>query len=219
VVNHLPAHPTVLALRAPSFRDVLNRADLNVADGKGVVWASRLQGFTRMRQRVYGPDFLLRIAAWSEPRELRHAFVGGTPITLSRLTSALQRRFPQLRIVAKHAPPMRPVTPAGVEEDARLLGEAADFLWVGLGTPKQQVWADLARVHRPAKVILTVGAAFDFLAGTKPQAPRWMQDAGLEWAFRFAMEPRRLWRRAILDNGIFIWAVGRDVMSGRRGQP
>jgi N-acetylglucosaminyldiphosphoundecaprenol N-acetyl-beta-D-mannosaminyltransferase len=215
VVNHLPAHPTVLARRGAGFRDVLNRADLNVADGAGVVWACRRQGFEQMTERVYGPDFMLDVMAWGIERELTHTFVGGTEETLRLLLAELRRRHPGLRVAGAHAPPYREVTPDNVQEDVARLEAVGDLLWVGLGTPKQQVWADLARRHAPARAILTVGAAYDFIAGAKPQAPRWMQRNGLEWAFRLATEPRRLWRRAILDNAVFVWAVLSDDGAGR----
>lgn len=207
VVNHLPAHPTVLARRDPVFLDVLNRADLNVADGAGVVWACRREGFAEMRQRVYGPDFMLALMEWGVDRGLTHTFVGGVGKTLSRLLNELRRRYPGLRVAGAYAPPIRGVTADHVREDLARLDDIGDVLWVGLGTPKQQVWADLAREHAPARLILTVGAAFDFIAGVKPQAPKWMQRNGLEWAFRLATEPKRLWRRAILDNAVFVWEV------------
>jgi N-acetylglucosaminyldiphosphoundecaprenol N-acetyl-beta-D-mannosaminyltransferase len=111
---------------------------------------------------------------------------------------------------------MREVTHAGVEQDLRAIGTDADVLWVGLSTPKQQRWAELARQHRPAKIIATVGAAFDFHAGTKPQAPVWMQRAGLEWTFRLATEPRRLWRRYLIGNPRFVWAVLNQRMGAQR---
>jgi N-acetylglucosaminyldiphosphoundecaprenol N-acetyl-beta-D-mannosaminyltransferase len=216
VVNHLPAHPTVLARRDPGFRDVLNRADLNVADGAGVVWACRRQGFEEMTERVYGPDFMLDVMAWGIERGLSHSFVGGTEETLNLLLEELRRRHPNLRVAGAHAPPYRDVTTEHVREDVSKLDAVGDVLWVGLGTPKQQVWADLARMHAPAKAILTVGAAYDFIAGAKPQAPKWMQRHGLEWAFRLATEPRRLWRRALVDNAVFVWAVLADDGAGGR---
>ncbi len=218
IVNHLPAHPTVLARRDPDYREVLNRADMNVADGAGVVWACRRQGFGEIRERVYGPDFMLDVAAWGEQRGLSHAFVGGTEETLGLLVDALRSRYPKLRVAGAYAPPFREVTRQGVAEDVSRLGAAADVLWVGLGTPKQQLWADLAQTHSPARAMLTVGAAYDFIAGVKPQAPKWMQRNGLEWAFRLTTEPRRLWRRALVDNAVFVWFVGRDLVGSRMRQ-
>jgi N-acetylglucosaminyldiphosphoundecaprenol N-acetyl-beta-D-mannosaminyltransferase len=216
IVNHLPAHPTVLARRDSAYRDSLNRADMNVADGMGVVWACRHQGFAEMKERVYGPDFMLGVIAWGEHRGLSHAFMGGTEATVNLLVDELRRRYPKLIVTGAYAPPFRDVTAKSVAEDLSQLAAAADVLWVGLGTPKQQLWADFARSHATARAILTVGAAYDFIAGVKPQAPKWMQRNGLEWAFRLATEPRRLWRRALLDNAVFAWAVLRDHGFGSR---
>jgi N-acetylglucosaminyldiphosphoundecaprenol N-acetyl-beta-D-mannosaminyltransferase len=215
VLNPIAAYPTVVARNDPEFRAALNRGDLNVPDGVGVMWACRSQGFRRT-PRVYGPDFMLRAAAWGQERELTHAFVGGSPQILEALLRKLRTVAPRLAATGTHAPPFRDITPEGVAEDLARLPERADFLWIGLGSPKQQRWADLARLHDPATVILTVGAAFDFIAGAKPQAPKWVQRASLEWLFRLAMEPRRLWRREIVDNVRFVWGVGGDLLRARR---
>jgi N-acetylglucosaminyldiphosphoundecaprenol N-acetyl-beta-D-mannosaminyltransferase len=150
---------------------------------------------------------MLNVMRWGLVRRLRHSLVGGSAQTIEELQNNLRRRIPGLRVVGAHSPPVREVTHAGVEQDLRALDADADVLWVGLSTPKQQRWAELARQHHPAKVVATVGAAFDFHAGNKPQAPGWMQRAGLEWTFRLATEPRRLWRRYLIGNPRFVLAV------------
>jgi len=218
VVNHLPAHPTVLARRDPAYREALNRADMNVADGIGVVWACRRQGFSGMKERVYGPDFMLDVMAWGEGRGLTHSFVGGAGETLGILIREIRSRYPGLRVASAYAPPFREISRDSVQDDLSKLDAMADVLWVGLGTPKQQTWADFARMYAPAKVILTVGAAYDFIAGVKPQAPKWIQRKGLEWAFRLATEPRRLWRRAFIGTAQFAWYVGTDEVRSRLHQ-
>jgi N-acetylglucosaminyldiphosphoundecaprenol N-acetyl-beta-D-mannosaminyltransferase len=215
VLNPIAAYPTVVARREPAFRDALNRGDLNVPDGVGVMWACRSQGFRRT-PRVYGPDLMLRTVTWGQGRGLTHSFVGGTPQILETLIAKLRAAAPQLAVAGTHAPPYRGVSPEGVAEDLAHLPGRADFLWIGLGSPKQQWWADLARQHDPARVIVTVGAAFDFITGSKPQAPKWVQRASLEWLFRLAMEPRRLWRRELVDNASFVWGVGSDLLRERR---
>lgn len=214
VVHPLPADPAVRARRDPEFRALLNRSDLNVADGMGVVWAVRLLGGTAPRARVYGPD--LMAAVLGADTGVTHALVGGADApALATLVDRL-RTDHAARIVGSCSPPHRDVTPAGVAEDIDRLGLAApaDVLWVGLGTPKQQQWADLARHHHPARVVVTVGAAFDFLAGRVTQAPRWMQSAGLEWAHRLASDPRRLWRRYLVGNSRHVAGVLRDRLTG-----
>ncbi len=214
VVNPVAAYPTVMARRDPRFTEALNRGDLNLPDGMGVVWACRAQGF-RGTPRVYGPELMLRTSAWGEDRGITHSFVGGSQETLDALLAALRVRTPGIRVVGAYAPPFREVTAEAVAEDVQHLPDRSDVLWVGLGSPKQQWWGDFARAHSPATVILTVGAAFDFIGGTKRQAPRWIRQASLEWLFRLMMEPRRLWRRELVDNAVFAWNVGGDLMRER----
>lgn len=221
IVNHLAAHPTVEARRDAPLRQTLARADLNVADGMGTVWAARLlSGGSRPRARVYGPDFMLAAIEHGLAPRWRHAFVGGTPEILDRLLGRLSDGLPDVRIAAAYAPPFRPVTPETVREDVAALEmvEPVDILWVGLGTPKQQVWADLARPLNPARVICTVGAAFDFHAGAVRQAPTWMQRSGLEWAFRLSQDPRRLASRYLVGNLRHIAGVARDLPAARRAR-
>lgn len=220
VLNHLAAHPTVEARRDPHLARVLQRADCNAADGMGTVWAARvLSGTTCPRRRVYGPDAMLATLERGRSRGWRHAFVGGTPEVLPRLLDQLLRRMPDLRLVGAHAPPFREVDAAAVAEDLQGLApsDEVDVLWVGLGVPKQVIWADLARSHQPARVIATVGAAFDFHAQVVPQAPAWMQDAGLEWLFRLSRDPRRLWRRYLVGNVQHAVGVGGDWWAAHRG--
>lgn len=218
VTHHLAAHSVAVADADHDFMEVLQRADLNLPDGMGVVWAARLMGAKELRARLYGPTAMLEVLRWGQEHGLRHAFVGGTQSTLQALRASLLEQLPRLMIVGMYSPPIREITPEGVEEDLQSIGADADVLWVGLGTPKQQRWAEHARAYRPARVLATVGAAFDFHAGTKPQAPLWMQRAGLEWTFRLASEPRRLWRRYLLGNARFVWAVAasRSKSNGNR---
>lgn len=219
VVNHLAAHPTVEARRDPRLAAALARADCNVADGMGAVWAARLlSGGPHPRVRVYGPDAMLATIERGLDRGWRHGFVGGTEQVLPRLVANLRARHPQLRVAGAHAPPFRDVDPDTVAEDLRALGTdgPVDVLWVGLGVPKQVLWADLARAHAPARVVATVGAAFDFHAGVVDQAPVWMQERGLEWAHRLSRDPGRLWRRYLLGNAQHVAGVGRDWWQTRR---
>jgi N-acetylglucosaminyldiphosphoundecaprenol N-acetyl-beta-D-mannosaminyltransferase len=144
----------------------------------------------------------------------RHAFVGSTQKTLAQLDEAVRERFGALN-VHFYAPPMRDVTPQGVIEDLDFVAPGTDVIWVGLGTPKQQQWAEIARLHRPAALIVNVGAAFDFVAGTKRVAPRWMARLGLEWLYRLGSEPSRLWRRYIVGNPRFVAGVIRQTVGSK----
>jgi N-acetylglucosaminyldiphosphoundecaprenol N-acetyl-beta-D-mannosaminyltransferase len=149
---------------------------------------------------------LLALAGQSVESGLRHVFYGGLPGVPEQLAAALTARFPGLRVAGAVAPPVAPVGPEPDHDAvARLNGLDAHIVWVGLGSPKQDVWMALHRPHLNAPLLIGVGAAFDMLAGTKKQAPRWMQRGGLEWLFRLAREPARLGKRYLVYNPRFLW--------------
>jgi len=191
------------AYDSPEVRSAMNGADLITADGMPLVWALRLLGLEGAR-RVYGPDLTLVVLESAAKRRIPVGFYGGTPETLAAFCRSARRRWPYLRIAYAWSPPFRPATP---EEDQRMAGavaaSGARILFVGLGAPKQEQWMAHHRGRLPA-VMLGVGAAFDFLSGAKRQAPRWMMRAGLEWLFRLAQEPRRLWGRYLRHNPRFV---------------
>jgi N-acetylglucosaminyldiphosphoundecaprenol N-acetyl-beta-D-mannosaminyltransferase len=196
-------HMVMEAQDDPDYRRLVNRADLVTPDGVPLVWMLRALG-VRGASRVYGPDLMPRVCAAAAARGVPVGLLGGDEAVLETLSARLCRDHPGLRIDFVHAPPFRPVTS---EEDADLveaiLDSGARILFVGLGCPKQERWMDAHR-ERLDCAMVGVGAAFDFLAGRKAQAPRWMQRAGLEWLFRLAHEPRRLWRRYALHNPRFV---------------
>jgi N-acetylglucosaminyldiphosphoundecaprenol N-acetyl-beta-D-mannosaminyltransferase len=191
------------ACDATDYRNVLDRADMVTADGMPLVWLLRLLG-VRGASRVYGPDLVPVICEGAVAAGIPVGFYGGSEPALDSLTFCVRRRFPTIDIAYARSPPFRALTR---EEDQRVVDDVNSsgvrILFVGLGSPKQDFWmhAHLGRVNA---VMLGVGAAFDFLGGTKPQAPRWMQRSGLEWLFRLATEPRRLWRRYLYHNPRFI---------------
>lgn len=188
------------------FRDRLNRADMVNPDGLPLVWTLRALGKSEA-QRVYGPDTTVALLAASEKAGLSVGFYGGSQQVLDKLVGVVRKRHPQLNIAYIESPPFRPLT---AKEDQsvieRIAATGVQLLFVGLGCPKQEIWVTDHRGKIPA-VMLAVGAAFDFIAGTKPQAPRWMMRSGLEWAFRFVTEPRRLAGRYLKHNPRFIGLV------------
>jgi N-acetylglucosaminyldiphosphoundecaprenol N-acetyl-beta-D-mannosaminyltransferase len=200
-------HGVMECQRDDALRRIHNGAGLVTPDGMPLVWLGRWQGHKHM-DRVYGPDLMLACCARAMARGDRHFLYGGGEGVAERLKARLQRRFPGLDVVGTYTPGFAPLTTA---EDAeivdRINGADPDIVWVGLSTPKQERWMaeHVGRIRAP--VLIGVGAAFDFHAGLKRQAPRWMQRSGLEWLFRLATEPRRLWRRYLRNNPAFVWRV------------
>jgi len=190
-----PAHSVMACYRDPDLRRIFNASGLTTPDGMSIVWILRRSGH-RDVGRVYGPDLILACCERFLEQRYRHFLYGGRTEEIDQLRSRLQERFPGLAVAGVYAPPYGPLTP---EEDRQVVQQinqsGADIVWVGLGSPKQERWMaeHLGRIDAP--VMIGVGAAFEFLGGLKPQAPRWIQRSGLEWLFRLATEPRRLWPR------------------------
>lgn len=200
-------HGVMESQRDESLRHIHNHAGLVVPDGMPMVWLSRLHG-ERHVDRVYGPDLMLACCAHSVEHGERHFFYGGGEGVVERLVERLRARFPGLRVAGSYTPPFRPLTAAEDADVVRRINDAEpDIVWVGLSTPKQERWMREHAGRLRAPVLVGVGAAFDFNAGLKRQAPHWMQRAGLEWSFRLATEPRRLWRRYLTNNPAFVWKV------------
>ena len=197
-------HGVIESQNEPELRRILNQAGLVTPDGMPLVWISRLRR-QRHVSRVYGPDLMADVCAESVSKGYRHFLYGGASGVAGRLAEQLQRRFPGIRIAGHFSPPFRALTPEEDEAVIRQINESgADIVWVGLSTPKQEYWmaAHLGRLDAP--VMVGVGAAFDFLAGLKKQAPRWIQRSGFEWLYRLLAEPRRLWRRYLRIVPLFL---------------
>ncbi|HUP74782.1 MAG TPA: WecB/TagA/CpsF family glycosyltransferase [Acidimicrobiales bacterium] len=201
------AYTLSLALRDDSLRELLNGADANLSDGMPLVWIARRLGLAHMRDRVYGPDLMVATIDRGRVQGLRHYLYGSTPEVIAQLETNLRQRYPGTELVGAESGPFRPLTETEELELARRIADAgADVVWVGLGTPRQDLFVDRFRDLAPATFI-AIGAAFDFHAGTKRQAPRVVQRFGFEWLFRLITEPRRLWKRYLIGNGRFVWAV------------
>lgn len=200
-------HGVMESQQDDNLRQIHNKAGLVTPDGMPLVWLSRAQGFQQV-DRVYGPDLMLALCKHSEHRGYRHFLYGSTWDVLEQLQNNLILQFPKLNLAGAYAPPFRPLT---TEEDAEIVHQInqtlPDIVWIGLSTPKQERWmaAHLGKIQAP--VMIGVGAAFDFHAGIKKQAPRWMQKSGLEWFFRLIMEPQRLGKRYLINNPIFVFLI------------
>jgi len=203
-------HSVIEAQDDPAFRGILNTADLNTSDGVPIVWALRREGVGA--ERVYGPDLTLHVLRAAAEQGLPVAFYGSTPETLELLRQRLPERIPGIDLRAMISPPFRPLSEDEDEAFTRELVESgARIVFVGLGCPRQERWCHAHRGRIPAPM-LGVGAAFDFHAGQVRQAPALIQKMGMEWAFRLAMEPRRLWRRYTRVVPRFIVGYGRQML-------
>jgi N-acetylglucosaminyldiphosphoundecaprenol N-acetyl-beta-D-mannosaminyltransferase len=200
----------------PDLRRIHNNAGMVTPDGMPLVWLSWLNR-KRHVERVYGPDLMLEVCCYGQSRKWRHFFYGTTEETLERLSAKLLRVCPEMEIAGCMAPPFRNLTPDEFEcITSKINNAAADIVWVGLSTPKQERWMHAARPHLDAAVLLGVGAAFDFHAGKVRQAPRWIQRCGMEWAYRLYTEPRRLWRRYLRNNPAFVALILTQLAGLRR---
>jgi len=210
-------HGVMESQRDETLRRIHNAAGLVTPDGMPLVWLSHLKG-ERQVERVYGPDLMLALCARSaSERGYRHFFYGGAPGVAERLADRLRARFPALAVVGTYTPPFRQLTAAEDDDVVRRIDATEpDIVWVGMSTPKQERWMHAHVGRLRASVIIGVGAAFDFHAGLKKQAPRWMQRTGLEWSFRLMTEPRRLWRRYLTNNPMFVLRVVHQALDRDR---
>jgi N-acetylglucosaminyldiphosphoundecaprenol N-acetyl-beta-D-mannosaminyltransferase len=212
-------HTVMASAEDRELHTALHGSSINVPDGQPLVWAINALGHTLSR-RVYGPELMGRACARAAGKEQRFYLYGGRDQpALFQLALTLRHRYPGIRIVGGYSPPHRPLTAdeqAGVAEEINASG--ADVVWVGIGVPKQEKWMAEMRPLLDAPVLVGVGAAFDFHAGLVPQAPPVLQQAGLEWAYRLAHEPRRLWRRYLRYNPRFVAAFARQMVARWRAQ-
>ncbi len=200
-------HCVMQAHARPEVREAYKRAAVCVPDGMPLTWVGRLRG-NREMNRVYGPDLMLRLLALAPQRGYRNVFLGGASGVADELKNAMIRRFPGLQVVGTHSPPYRALSSEEKQDLVEALNHLRpDLIWVGLGAPKQDLF--MAEYHGllKCKVMIGVGAAFDFHTGRVPQAPRWMMGAGLEWLYRLCVEPRRLGPRYLRHNPAFLWHI------------
>ncbi len=198
------------------FRRILNNAVINTPDGMPMTWVGRLQGFEHM-DRVYGPDFMTAMCQLSVERGYRNFLYGGKPGVAEFLSETLQTRFPGLQMVGTYTPPFRSLTP---EEETEVIAQVresgAQIVWVGLSTPKQERF--MARYVDALQVplLVGVGAAFDYHTGHIRDCSAWVKRAGLQWLHRLLQDPRRLWKRYLLNNPAFLWHIAWQLLGFRK---
>lgn len=205
------AYTIALAESDLSFRSTLLNGAVVFPDGKPLAWLTRLS--RRPLGQVRGPQLFGDVMSLGRETGLKHFLLGTTEETLDRLETQLHLRFPGVEIVGKYSPPFRELSADELDDQDELIrASGAEVVWVGLGTPKQD--HEVKRIARVLPIVaIAVGAAFDFYAGTKKEAPAWMTKTGVEWVFRFASEPRRLWKRYLVGNMVFLFAAARPRRS------
>lgn len=216
-VHFANAYNVALARGARDYAELLNAADYVFSDGVPITWIGKraYRSDATVWDRVYGPDVMTAVFQASGSDTPRHYLLGSTPEVIDALARTLAARFPQATIVGAESPPFTSPTVAELAaRDARIRESGATMVWVGLGTPKQDHEVNRLAASLPV-MALAVGAAFDFLAGTKPQAPLWVQRNGLEWAYRFAKEPARLGKRYLWGNSVFLLEAARTLKTTR----
>jgi N-acetylglucosaminyldiphosphoundecaprenol N-acetyl-beta-D-mannosaminyltransferase len=207
MVTFSTVHMLVEGLRNPGFFEVLQKSDMNCPDGKPLAWYGRHKAGRGVEQ-VCGPEFLPAFCEATASKNLRHFFYGGADGVASRAAAILHERNPGVQIAGVYSPPFRALT--AEEKDqvvAAINASRPDVLWVCLGCPKQEAWIDEFRRRLDVPVLLAVGQAMDILAGAKDRAPTILRNMGLEWLYRLWQEPRRLWRRYLVYNSIFLYRL------------
>lgn len=200
-----PVSTIVDCQSSKAYCDVINSAGIATPDGMPLVWLGRIQGHSLI-QRTYGPDLMDKLLKEGVGKSLKHFFYGSDGKTQEVFLDRITKRYPGIQIAGFFSPSYQEIGFKETSEIVSMINEAkADILWVGLGSPKQDFWMADHRGKLEVPVMIGVGAAFDFLAGTKPQAPKWMRKIGLEWFFRLCCEPKRLWRRYLIGNFKFVF--------------
>lgn len=198
------AHMLTVARTDPDFRPVLEKARLVTADGMPLVWVARSKGYKGI-ERTTGFDITMELCALAQARSLSVYFFGGTPDKLKKILLYMKQKFPNLRIAGFYSPPALPARPdVNKTMVEKISGSGADIVFVGLGCPKQEFWMEAHSAYLKSTLV-GIGAVFDFISGSKKRAPIFMQKFGLEWLFRFLCEPRRLFRRYLVTNSLFVF--------------
>lgn len=189
------------------LKNTVNASSLSIPDGFPLLVMQKMNG-NSLKKRAYGPDLMAGFLKETDGNGYSHFFYGATEDTLDKLIRNIKALTSSVNVAGSYSPPFRPLTDAEDKEIVAKINSAKpDVLWVGIGCPKQELWMHKHAGELNVPVMVGVGAAFDFLSGVKPQAPRWLRDNGFEWMFRLVTEPKRLWRRYLINNFLFVYYV------------
>ena len=211
-VSALAVHGLIESYRDPVLLEKVNKIDLVVPDGQPIRWALNYFHKAGLKERVYGPKLTLEVLRLANEKKLSVYLYGSTDDTLKKLSANIQQWFPEIRICGLHSDRFRDATPLEDAEDIHKINTSgAHIVLVGRGCPRQEIWVSdhLGKINAS---MMAVGAAFDFHAGNIKQAPVWMQQNGLEWLYRLAKEPRRLWKRYLITNSFFIYLFIKKIL-------
>jgi len=198
----------------PLFRQICNNSYLSLPDGMPLVWIARRKGFKEIRTNVRGTSFMYKFFEKTFQKPYKHFFYGGKDGVADKMKTILEEKFNGVKIAGTYCPPFRKLTDEEDKEICDMINSSgADILWVGLGAPKQEYWMNEHQNKLNVSIMVGVGAAFDFLAGNKKEAPKWMGRIGLEWLFRLISEPKRLWKRYLIGNCLFIYWLVKDKIT------
>jgi N-acetylglucosaminyldiphosphoundecaprenol N-acetyl-beta-D-mannosaminyltransferase len=204
------------AQRDPTLQDILNNSLLVLPDGMPTVWIGRRQGHASM-ERVFGPDFMWEFCRRSVSAGVRHFLYGGRPGVALRLRENMEKAFPGIQVVGTFTPPFGPLSP---EEECELISQVQrlkpDVVWVGISTPKQERFMAEFVNKLDTTLLIGVGAAFDLHTGNMKDSPVWMKRAGLQWLHRLSQDPKRLWKRYLVNNTLFIYSVSIQALGLRK---
>jgi N-acetylglucosaminyldiphosphoundecaprenol N-acetyl-beta-D-mannosaminyltransferase len=210
-------HMCIEVFDSDNFREMVNNADIVVPDGKPLVIGSRLLGKTNSQQ-VRGADLTRSLLELSNKKGLNVGFYGGTELALNRIRELIEKKYPNIKLNCLISPPYRELTEKEDADNIAYINKSGvQILFVGLGCPKQEKWMAIHK-GKVNSVMIGVGAVFDFLSGTKREAPKFIQDIGMEWFFRLLSEPKRLWKRYLIYNPRFIWNFTRQLIENRFGK-
>jgi len=205
-------HTVIESARNKNYREIINNSVLSLPDGKPLSIVAKLKGVKNI-SRIFGPTFFEKTLDWGQIDGIKHYFFGSSEETLEKMNNVVKNRFPSAIIAGSFSPPYREFSSIENELILKRMNESkADIFWIGLGAPKQEVWMYENYKKLDHGVMIGIGAGFDYLAGNTKHAPEWMKNASLEWLYRLIQEPRRLWKRYLVTNSLFIWYILLDFI-------
>jgi len=210
-------HTVIEALRNNNYKKIINNSFLSLPDGKPLSIYAKIKGYKDV-SRIFGPTFMEKTLEWGQNEGLKNYFFGGSESTLKEIQKKIEQKFPEAVIEGYYSPPYKEKFSASENKEfiAHMNKSNADIFWIGLGAPKQEIWMYENYKKLKRGVMIGIGAGFDYLAGNTKHAPQWMKKLALEWVYRLIQEPRRLWKRYLVTNTLFILFVLMELLGVKR---